>query len=71
MRQAATTKTSAADPLIEHLTTARDEALATARALLAEHGPVLSGFPREIQIENHLKAAEAAQRRLNLFGLEG
>ena len=69
MRQA-TAKTLTPDPLIEHLTTARDQALASARALLADDGADLSVFPREVQIERHLTAAESAARRLNLFAAD-
>ena len=68
----ATVKASAPDPLVSHLAGMRDEALSNVRALLAPDAPPVSGyFPRETQIENHLKAAEAAQRRLTLFGLGG
>lgn len=40
------------------------------RGLVVEVAPAPAGYPREIQIENSRKAAEAAQRRLNLFGGE-
>ena len=68
MRQTATAKTVAPDPVVVHLEAARDEALASVRALLADDGPVPSGFPRETQVENALRAAETAERRLRLFG---
>ena len=67
MRQTATAKTLKPDPLIEHLEAARDEALSTVRDLLAPDAPPVSGYPREVQVERALDAAEAAQRRLNLF----
>lgn len=66
MRQA-TAKTSTPDSLTAHLEAARDKALASVRALLADDGADLSVFPREVQIERHLTAAESAARRLNLF----
>ena len=66
MRQA-TAKTSTPDSLTAHLEAARDKALASVRALLADDGPELPGFPRARQIENALTAAEAAARRLDLF----
>ena len=70
MRQT-TTKATAIDPLVEHLTTTRDEALSNVRDLLAPDPPPVSGYPREVQVENELKTAEAAQRRLDLFGVGG
>jgi len=60
-------KTLTPDPLTAYLEVARDEALSNVRALLADDGPELPGFPRARQIENALTAAEAAARRLDLF----
>ena len=60
------TKT-ADDALIAYLTTTRDAALANARTLLADDAPPVTGYPREIQVERALLAAEAAQRRLGMF----
>lgn len=65
MRQ--TTTKATPDPLTAYLEAARDQALATVRALLVDDGPAQPGYPRETQIENHLKTAEAAARRLDLF----
>ncbi len=63
-----TTRTATRDPLAEHLQAVRDEALANARDLLTQDGPAMREFPRRLQIEQSLVAAESAQRRLDLFG---